>query len=311
MGNSYNLCYHLPSGTDDSCSKWSHFGSNLEEPVSQDSILCSSCWFGLHWLLHWVTNSTILCFEQTWGNDRKGRPVLYWTALHCTGLLSQPFYVLNKLGELTGRVNLSCFATIVVTNASGHFVSLTDIVMTIIAVEIWLHMSRRSLLTVRRVVIVYTTSAVLLIAFVSYHMCNWYYRKRFFSTYAVFFVFGASLCFLSLASLISKFFELYANSKVKYKQIKMPLTSKNTKSLFSQFILALFLLSYVPFVSCFLVVYLMDIFGTKPSIGAFNVCSAISYFSSFANPLLCYWRVKKVRDSVRRILRKYCCKETG
>ena len=28
----------------------------------------------------------------------------------CTGLLTQPFYVLNKLGEMTGRVNLSCIA---------------------------------------------------------------------------------------------------------------------------------------------------------------------------------------------------------
>ena len=28
----------------------------------------------------------------------------------CTGLLTQPFYVLNKLGEMTGRVDLSCIA---------------------------------------------------------------------------------------------------------------------------------------------------------------------------------------------------------
>ena len=75
-GDSFNLCCHLPSGTDYSCSKWSHFGGNLEEPVPQHSILCSSCWFVLHWLLHWVTNSTILCFEQTWGNDRKRKLVL-------------------------------------------------------------------------------------------------------------------------------------------------------------------------------------------------------------------------------------------
>ena len=110
MGNSYNLCYHLPSGIDASCSKSSHFGSNLEEPASLR------------------TPSYVLL---------AGLAITDF----CTGLLCQPFYVLNKLGELTGRVKLSCIATIVVTNASGHFVSLTGIVMTIIAVEIWLHMS--------------------------------------------------------------------------------------------------------------------------------------------------------------------------
>ena len=258
----------------------------------------------------------LLSQPLTWGTDRKGKPVLYCTALHCTvlhctGLLSQPFYVLNKLGELTGRVNLSCIATIVVTKASGHFVSLTGSVMTIIAVEIWLHMSRRSLLTVCRVVIVYTTS-VLLITFESYHMYNWYYTKRFFSTYAVFFVFGATLCFFITGFSYFKVFRIMRQhqSQIQTNQNAIDI-EKYKKSVFTILcILALFLLSYVPFVSCFLVVYLMDIFGTKPSIGAFNVCSAILYFSSFANPLLCYWRVKKIRDSVRRILRKYCCKET-
>ena len=36
----------------------------MEEPVSQDSILCSSCWFGLHRLLHWLSKSTLLCCVQ-------------------------------------------------------------------------------------------------------------------------------------------------------------------------------------------------------------------------------------------------------
>ena len=92
----------------------------------------------------------------------------------CTGLLSQPSYVLYKLGVMTGSVNLFCIAAIVFTNVSGYFFCLTFIVMTIIAVERWLHMSRRSLLTVCRVVFLYTTSAVLLVGFFSYHTYNWY-----------------------------------------------------------------------------------------------------------------------------------------
>ena len=230
----------------------------------------------------------------------------------CTGLLTLPFYVLSKLGEMTGWVNLSCIAKIVVTNASGYFVSLTGIVMTIIAVERWLHMSRRSLLTVRRVVILYTTSAVLLIAFSSYHMYNWYYTKRFFTTYAFLFVFGAILCFFITGFSYFKVFRIirHHQSQIQTNRNAVDI-EKYKKSVFTILcILALFLLSYVPFVSCFLVVYLMDVFETRPSIAAFSVCGAILFFSSFANPLLYYWRIKKIRDSVRRILRKCCCKET-
>ena len=229
----------------------------------------------------------------------------------CTGLLTQPFYVLNKLGEMTGSVNLSCIAIIVVTNASGHFVSLTVIVMTIIAVERWLHISRRSLLTVRRVVILYTTSAVLLIALFSYHMYKWYNTKRFFTTYSVFFVFGATLCFFSTGFSYFKVFRIIRHHKSQIQTNRNAIDiEKYKKSVFTiLYILALFLLSYVPFVACFLIVYLMDIFGTRPSIAAFSVCSAILFISSFANPLLYYWRIKKIRDSARRMLRKYCCKK--
>ena len=98
----------------------------------------------------------------------------------CTGLLSQPSYVLYKLGVMTGSVNLFCIAAIVFANVSGYFFCLTFIVMTIIAVERWLHMSRRSLFTVCRVVFLYTTSAVLLVGFFSYHTYNWYDTKKYF-----------------------------------------------------------------------------------------------------------------------------------
>ena len=63
-GNSYNLCCHLTSGTDGSCSKCFDFDSNLEKQISQDSFVCYSCWIVLPRLLHWVTESTILCCVQ-------------------------------------------------------------------------------------------------------------------------------------------------------------------------------------------------------------------------------------------------------
>lgn len=76
--HAYSLCCHLASGTHNSGCKCAHFGGNLEEPVSQVSILCSSCWFCIYRLLQWVTKPTILCCVQTGGGCGTER-----SRLHC------------------------------------------------------------------------------------------------------------------------------------------------------------------------------------------------------------------------------------
>ena len=152
----------------------------------------------------------------------------------CTGLLTQPFFALYQWADLTGNIEMLCTAG-VATQGVGYFLSsLTVIVMAIMAVERWLHMSRRSLLTVRRVVILYIKSTVLLIVLNAWHMYNWYHANEFFSAFIVIFFLAAALCFF-----ITGFFESYVTIKVKYKQIETPLTSTNTKSLYSQFVIFL------------------------------------------------------------------------
>ena len=113
----------------------------------------------------------------------------------CTGLLTQPFFALYQWADLTGNIEMLCTAG-VATQGVGYFLSsLTVIVMAIMAVERWLHMSRRSLLTVRRVVILYIKSTVLLIVLNAWHMYNWYHANEFFSAFIVIFFLAAALCF--------------------------------------------------------------------------------------------------------------------
>lgn len=81
----------------------------------------------------------------------------------CTGLLTQPFYVVYRLGDLLRNIRMFCIGGVMTQSSGCYFSSLTVMVMAIIAVERWLHMSRRSLLTMRRVVILYITSAVCLL----------------------------------------------------------------------------------------------------------------------------------------------------
>ena len=87
---------------------------------------------------------------------------------------------------------------------------------------------------------------------------------------------------------------------------------KYRKSVFTiLYILAIFLLSYVPYVCCILVISIMYDFRSESSSTARKVCVAIVFSSSSANPLLYNWRIKEIRDSVRNIVRSFCCKGNG
>ena len=251
---SYSLCFHFAYGFDDSGGKCFDFGSDLEEPVSQDAVLCTSCRFVLHRLLQWVAKSTILCCVQISRISRKEK-----TDLHCWCCHSKCWIL---------------------------FSSLTVIVMTIIAVERWLHMSQRSLLTVRRVLILYTTSAVLLIVLDAVHMYGWYYTNRNFKTVIVIFVLCTALCFVLTAFAYYKVYRIIRHHQNQIQNNENTIDiEKYKKSVFTiLYILALFLLSYVPYVCCLLVVNILDIFGTKSSSSAFNVCGAIVFFPRLRIP---------------------------
>ena len=67
----------------------------------------------------------------------------------CTGLLSQPFFVMYQLARLAGNRKMFCIAGVSTYGITYYFSTLTGIVLTMIGVERWLHMSRRSLLTLR------------------------------------------------------------------------------------------------------------------------------------------------------------------
>ncbi|XP_078374372.1 adenosine receptor A3-like [Oculina patagonica] len=231
----------------------------------------------------------------------------------CTGLLSQPLFAIYQLAVLAGNRKMTCIAGAITHIVGYYFSSLTVIGMTIIAVERWLHMSRRSLLTVRRVIIIYITFMILLISLIAYHVYNWYYTKAFFSAFIVTLVSGAKLCFVLTVFAYFKVFKIIREhqSQVQANQNAIGI-EKYKKSVFTiLYIIAIFLLSYLPFVCCLLALSIMENFGTKLSAAALNACTAVVFSSSFVNPLLYYWRIKEIRDSVRPMVRKLSCKENG
>ena len=228
----------------------------------------------------------------------------------CTGLLSQPFFVMYELASLAGNIKIFCIAGVITQGVAYYFSCVTVNVMTTIAVERWLHMSRRSLLTVRRVVILYITYVVLLFLLVAGHMYNWYKTKEFFSVFIVLLFLGAAFCFSLTIFAYLKVFQIIREhqSQVQTNQNAIDI-QKYRKSVFTiLYILAVLLFSYVPFLCCLLVISIMDDFSAESSSTAKIVCAAIVLFSSFVNPLLYYRRIKEIRDGVRSIVRNLCSK---
>ncbi len=88
----------------------------------------------------------------------------------CTGLITQPFYVASRLLclELSQEMKASQlsflpYVTAIAAGCANYFNSLTLLLVTLVSIERWLHMTRRSLLTVRRSCLVVAMISVLLI----------------------------------------------------------------------------------------------------------------------------------------------------
>ena len=220
-GTSYNLCCSLASGTDDNGSKWSHFGGNLEELVCQDSIVCSSCWFGLHRLLHyWVTNSTLLCFVQNGGNDRKRKPVLY-----CCNSRRKRFRVFlfpdsRRHGNNSCR-NMAAYESKISSYSASNRHSLYDV-----------------------------CNFANCVFFLPRVQLVWY--KKFFSTFSAFFVFGTTLCFVIT---VFSYFKVYRIIRPHQSQIQTNQNAididKYKKSVFNlQFCIFLHYFYWVTFPLC-------------------------------------------------------------
>jgi len=122
-----------------------------------------------------------------------------------TGLLSLPFFVVNQWADLTGSTEIFCIAALITQIAGYYFSSLTVMVITIMAVERWLHMSRRSLLTVRRVVVLYIVCSFADCVFRLSYVQLVSYKRIFQCIYRRFYVGGSTLFFYNWFLLFQSF----------------------------------------------------------------------------------------------------------
>ena len=232
----------------------------------------------------------------------------------CTGLLSQPFYVVYKLADIAGNLKMFCLAGAVAESVAVFLASLKFVVMAITAVERWLHMSRRSLLTVRRLVIFHIASAAFLVITVAAHMYEKEMSPAVSTVMSVIRLWGLTVGVIATAFSYFKVFRILRRHQCLVQTNENAIDiAKYRKSIFTiLYIFAIFVLSYIPYLCCILVFLAMQHYGTSlSSMTAFNACAVILFSSSFFNPLLYYWRIKEIRDSVKNIVRKLSCKKSG
>lgn len=68
------------------------------------------------------------------------------------------------------------------------------------------------------------------------------------------------------------------------------------------YIVAIFLISYVPLLCCLLMINFLK--GKEEKVmSAFTICIIFAFSSTVFNPLFHYWRIKEIRNSVRNIVK--------
>ena len=233
----------------------------------------------------------------------------------CTGLITQPLYVVGELICLEKpQLSFLRHAIAIDVGFGVYFTTLTLILITLMSIERWLHMTRRSLLNVRRCCIIVTIVSLLSIPFVVFRSLYFFKgNDEIFSDIIAF-----TLLLVCLITTSISYLKVYRIIRHHQQQIQANGTSQN----FGQpainlakyknsvclvlYILVVFYISYVPSVMIigFSLFYQHSVLEL-----AYKIFVILVFLSSSLNPLICLWRMNDVRNGVKQLLKKLLCKE--
>ena len=228
--------------------------------------------------------------------------VLAFTDL-LTGVTSPLFSIPYLLNHEFGVVSLPGILI------STYLVCLTILVIALMSFERWLHMTHRSLLTSRRGYLTAVISLLVPIPLVTLQALNFITEKMELETNAAMGAYALS-CYFATSVAYFKVFRIIRQSvrnqsRQNFGRPAIDL-AKYKKSIFSiLYILALFSLCILPFiVSLFLLVLLGEDSGMW---APYHVSLVFLFSASCLNPGLYIWRMKDVRDGVKKL----CCCTNG
>ena len=232
----------------------------------------------------------------------------------CTGLIAQPFIAAGNFIFLK-QPRLVCtrptFLFVVAGMATGsttYFISITVLLMTLMSVERWLHMTRRSLVTSRRGYLTITTVLLLPIPPVVLRcffedLGETYEREVYIiiMTMALVCFFITGLSYFNVNRIICLHQQqVQANATSQnFGQPAINLAKYKNSVISILYILLLFSICFLPYVVS-IVVYLF--LGERIElVVAFTVSLLLLFMSSSLNPGLYLWRMNDIRNGVKRL----------
>ena len=237
-----------------------------------------------------------------------------------TGLISQPIYVTNWLiyapqPRMSVADNKPMFAISVMAYGSASFFSsITIFIMTVMSIERWLHMTRRSLLNVRRACFIVAIVFVFAIPLTAFRV---FQKLKQVVTQRTDVAGGLFITFLLTATSVA-YFKVFRIIRRHQQQIRANEVSQNfarptinirkyKKSVLSVlYILVVFYMGYIPAaislgISTVLMNELVALF--------INLSYLFMFLSSSLNPLLYLWRMNDIRNEVKQLVKRILHKE--
>ncbi len=268
-----------------------------------------------------VTGNALVC-ASIWRNPSLRTPsyiLLAGLAFtdFCTGLFVLPSFVVSGSIYLTDHhINLtdknSWPSGLFIIRAIGrgcsiYFFHVAILIMTLMSIERWLHMTRRSLVTVRRalfmVAVLLLIPIPLVVTYVQDLDSSFLFRVAITSILVICFT-VTSVAYLKVFRIIRRHQQqVHANELSQ--NVGQPTINfqKYKKSVYTiLYILAVFYITYLPTVVCLGLVLVLSI---NESISLFlTVSTILVYLSPLLNPLLYLWRMNDIRNEVIHLVKK-------
>ena len=243
----------------------------------------------------------------------------------CTGLISQPFYVAMMLiylanPQLKTVVKKPTFLVIeaITIGSASFFLVVAMSTVTVMSIERWLHMTRRSMLTKRRACYTVTALFLLQIPLLVYRLLSTFNHTIYLPE-----IDTACMSFLLFCLLVTSvaYFKVFRKIQSHQQQIQatnFSQTSAQTAINFAKYkkyvftilyILAIFYVSYSPFAIVWGLFQGAEIKSDESVVTPFfNVSMVFLFLSASLNPILYLWRMKDIRKEVNRLVKGILCK---
>lgn len=225
-----------------------------------------------------------------------------------TGLISQPFYATMELMNLSGLpVNPAVVA--IAKGSATYFIPITTSIITLMSIERWLHMTRRSLLKVPHV---YSTLAVFYLILLPFPMCrvlSVFNNKQQTEIASMSFILA---CLTVTSTAYVKVFRIVRSHQ---RQIQSNCFSrpsaqptiniaKYRKSVHTVlYILAIFYISYTPIGITFVLSVTLGSEHVSLTGSLLDLSLMFVFLSSSLNPFLYLWRMNDIRNEITRLVK--------